>query len=195
MSSRFLLGVFIKPCLPGANQLETGLFYCLFNEQEPLKSTVFKNRVNTFLSIFNDYKDTLFVSSCQYLCYNFFMEINEIFSKNLIRLRKLKGLSQRELAKATHLTQRIINYYENNPKSIPADKLKILASALDTKISDFFNEDDSFYLDNIDVRWVKKINNLKQLSEADRKEINRHINSLLEKSKLKKEKELQQTEK
>jgi transcriptional regulator with XRE-family HTH domain len=118
------------------------------------------------------------------------MEINEIFSANLARLRKLKNLSQRDLAKATGLTQRIVNYYENKPKSIPIEKLKTLAAALDAKVSDFFNESGSSKIDDIDIRLVKKINELKSLSEADRKEINRHISSLLEKNKLKKEKSM-----
>ena len=112
------------------------------------------------------------------------MEINKIFSKNLIRLRKLKGYSQRELAKKTDLTQRIINYYENEPKSIPIDKLKIMAVALDAKISDFFNEEENSFLDKVDIRWIKKLKDIMNMPETDKREINKHINSLLEKRKL-----------
>ena len=111
------------------------------------------------------------------------MEINEIFSKNLVRLRKSKSLSQRELAKKTGLTQRIINYYENKPKSIPVEKIRTLAKALDVTIADLFSEEETHPLDKLDVRWIKKINQLRLLSEADQREINRHINYLLEKMK------------
>ena len=115
------------------------------------------------------------------------MEINELFSINLARLRKAKGLSQRDLATKTGLTQRMINHYEHNPRSLPVDRLKLLASALGAKVSDFFNENESAQVDSLDVRWVKKIQELQNLSDADRKEINQHINSLIEKSRLKKE--------
>jgi transcriptional regulator with XRE-family HTH domain len=116
--------------------------------------------------------------------YNFFMEMNELFSANLVRLRKKKGFSQRELAEKTGLTQRMINLYEHNPRSLPVDRFKLLANALDAKVSDFFDESDSSPIDTIDVRWVKKIQEIQSLSEADRKEINQHINSLIEKTRL-----------
>ena len=115
------------------------------------------------------------------------MEINELFSFNLVRLRKAKGLSQRGLAEKTGLTQRMINLYEHNPRSLPVDRLKLLASALGARISAFFDEDEASPLDDLDVRWVKKMQELQTLSETDRKEINQHINSLLEKSRLKKD--------
>ena len=121
----------------------------------------------------------------------FFMETNNIFSKNLIRLRKANSLSQRELAKKAGLSQRMIFYYENDPNTIPIKKLKALADSLNCTIADLFSEEATNPLDNIDIRWIKKIKDLKELSEYDRKEINRHISSLLEKNRLKKEKQLQ----
>jgi transcriptional regulator with XRE-family HTH domain len=117
------------------------------------------------------------------------VEINELFSQNLVRIRKAKGYSQRELAQKTGLTQRMINFYEHNPQSIPVDKLKVLSSVLGVTISDFFNEDDNSVFDTFDVRWYKKVLEIQTLTESDRKEINKHINSLVEKSRLKKENE------
>ena len=108
------------------------------------------------------------------------MKINNIFSENLIRLRKLKGYSQRDLAKKVEISQRMVNYYENNPNSIQIQKLKILADSLDAKISEFFNEDVNNSTKNIDVRWIKKIYDLKKLTENEQKEINKHINYLLD---------------
>jgi transcriptional regulator with XRE-family HTH domain len=113
------------------------------------------------------------------------MEINELFSVNLVRLRKKKGLSQRGLAEKTRLTQRMINLYEHNPRSLPVDRFKLLANALDARVSDFFDESDVSPIDTLDVRWLKKIQEIQSLSESDRKEINQHINSLLEKTRLK----------
>jgi len=81
----------------------------------------------------------------------------------------------------------MINHYENGPVSIPLNKLKIIADTLKVTIGDFFQDDPlSQILDDLDVRFVKKVKEMQSLSESDRKEINQHINSLLEKSRLKK---------
>lgn len=118
-----------------------------------------------------------------------------IFSRNLIRLRKIKGLSQRDLAKLIGTSQRMINYYENNPNSIQIEKLKLIADTLEVNISDLFSENDRQDILDLDVRMIKKIQELKELSDSDRKEINNHINYLVEKNNLKKEKQLQELSK
>ena len=116
------------------------------------------------------------------------MDLKQIFSKNLTRLRKLKGLSQRELAQLTGLTQKIITSYENSPDYIPLDKIQILAEILEIPPYILFSEDNNnkntnYNIDNIDVRWLKKIEDIKQLPDFDQKEITRHINYLIEKRK------------
>jgi hypothetical protein len=70
-------------------------------------------------------------------------------------------------------------------RSVPVDRLKALAIALNARVSDFFNEDENSPLDTLDVRWLKKMQDTQSLSEPDRKEINQHLNSLLEKARLK----------
>jgi len=117
------------------------------------------------------------------------MEIGEIFSRNLVRIRKAKGLSQRQLAQKTGLSQRMINHYEHNPRSLPVDRLNVLATALGARIADLFDEVDDSPFDTLDVRWIKKIQDIQSLPEIDRKELNQHINSLLEKTRLRKEQE------
>lgn len=115
------------------------------------------------------------------------MEMSKIFSKNLVKFRKIKGYSQMDLAKKTGLTQRMINYYENNPGSIPIEKLKQLVKELDIQISDLFSENSSKNsIHTLDIRWIKKINDIRYLPEEDQKEINRHINYLVKKNKEKK---------
>ena len=127
------------------------------------------------------------------------MKINELFSKYLIRIRKSKGLSQRKLAKLTGLTQRIINSYENNPEYIPLEKIKNLTDALNIHISELFNDlnknKKNKLIDEIDVRWLRKIEEIKKLSEFDQKEISRHINYLVDKNKQKKKKQLVESKK
>ena len=119
--------------------------------------------------------------------YTVFVEINELFSANLVRIRKAKGLSQRELSSKTGISQRMINHYEHNPRSLPVDRLKVLSDALGARISSFFSEDEVTGIDTIDVRWIKKLQDIKSLPEADQKEINRHINSLLQKLEMSRE--------
>ena len=117
------------------------------------------------------------------------MKINEIFSKNLKRIRKLRGLSQRNLAKKSNLTQKIITGYENNPAYIPLENIEILANALNVSISDFFQDPKNkkkYEINNLDVRWIKKIEEIKKLPKGEQKEISKHINYLIERRKHKK---------
>jgi transcriptional regulator with XRE-family HTH domain len=115
------------------------------------------------------------------------MDINQCFSQNLARIRKTKGLSLRELAEKTGISYRMIFHYENSPSAVPFKNIKTLADALGVRIAEFFAEDKVSPIDTIDVRLIKKVQELKSLSEADRKEINQHINSLLEKARLRKD--------
>lgn len=109
--------------------------------------------------------------------------MSEIFSKNLIKYRRSRGYSQRDLAEKTGLTQRVVNYYENNPASIPIKKLKKITKVLKIKISDLFSETmTSTNASNFDIRWIKKIQKIQKLSDEEQKEINRHINYLYERS-------------
>ena len=112
---------------------------------------------------------------------------SETFSKNLIRYRKIRGLSQRELAKQANLTQRMINRYENNPGSVPVEKLEAIAMILNVSIADLFGGSKKSPLDELDVRWLKKLSEIKTLPESKQKEIIRNINTLLENNRLKQE--------
>jgi transcriptional regulator with XRE-family HTH domain len=121
------------------------------------------------------------------------MNITEIFSKNLIRFRKLKGLSQRKLADKTGLTQRIINSYENNPEYIPLEKIQLLSDTLEISLSMLFDANKATeknkIIDDMDVRWINKIREIKKLSKNDQKEIMKHINYLIERNLNKKDNE------
>ena len=114
------------------------------------------------------------------------VEISELFSRNLVRFRKLKNFSQRKLAKKTDLTQRMINIYENSPNSIPVNRLSILAEVLEVDIQDFFGrESKNNLLNKVDERWLKKLAEIKKLSETDQKAIVRHMNAIIENHRFK----------
>jgi transcriptional regulator with XRE-family HTH domain len=112
------------------------------------------------------------------------VDINQCFSQNLARIRKSKGLSLRELAEKSGVSYRMIFHYENAPSSVPFKNLKALSDALGVNISAFFSENKTSPIDSIDIRWIKKFQDIQSLSEAERKELNQHINSLVEKSRL-----------
>lgn len=116
-----------------------------------------------------------------------FVNTSETFSKSLIRYRKRRGLSQRELAKHANLTQRMINRYENNPGSVPVEKLDAIAIVLNVSIADLFGSSKNSPLDEFDVRWLKKLSEIKTLPQSKQKEIIRNINTFLENNRLKQE--------
>ena len=67
-------------------------------------------------------------------------DINMTFMQNLKRIRRAKGLSQKDLADKTGLTIRVISYYENEAISPPIDKINAIASAMGVTVSDLLNE-------------------------------------------------------
>ena len=103
------------------------------------------------------------------------------FNTNLVRYRKLKGLSQKELAEKTGISQRMINYYEKTANCPPIDKIKIIAKALKVKVSELIEDEKDNYneLADIDPRTLKKILQIKKLPPKDRNTIYRMIDSMV----------------
>lgn len=62
------------------------------------------------------------------------------FSENLKRIRKEKGMSQRDLAKRINVSQVIICAWEGNLKYPLLDKVYDVANALDTDITELLKE-------------------------------------------------------
>jgi transcriptional regulator with XRE-family HTH domain len=110
------------------------------------------------------------------MCYNSFMKIEKkhrpIFSRNLIKYRKERGLSQQELANITGLSQRMIVYYENEAVKPPIDKIEILAKALYVKINDLLGTSEESNIQKeftqIDARTLKKFKKILSLPKHQR---------------------------
>jgi len=111
------------------------------------------------------------------------------FSKNLIRLRKERGLSQRKLAELSKLTQRMIGYYENEATKPPIDNIEAIAKALNVKISDLLGVNNTTGLQNefsnLDTRTIRKLNQILALPPEDRYIIYSITEALLAKNKIK----------
>ena len=121
-----------------------------------------------------------------------------IFSQNLIRLRKERGLSQQDLANLSGLTQRMIVYYENEAVKPPIDKIEIIAKVLKININDLLSTSDEPLdiqneLSQIDARTLKKLKIILSLPKQQRHMIYSMAESFLEKSN--KEKQLAESKK
>ena len=106
------------------------------------------------------------------------------FAERLIRLRKARGLTQVQLARAIQTTQRAISYYETEAGYPPAPVVAKLAQALQVSTDELLGLDkprlvESVPEDRESRRLWKKFLQVRSLSERDRRAIIRVINSFL----------------
>jgi transcriptional regulator with XRE-family HTH domain len=94
------------------------------------------------------------------------------FSKNLIRLRKAKNLTQEGLAEKTGLSKRMIAYYETEAVKPPIDKIEIIAKALNVNINELLGTNETVSIQDdfatIDSRTLKKIKMILSLPKNQR---------------------------
>ena len=106
-----------------------------------------------------------------------------LFSKNLVKFRKERGLSQEDLAKLTGLTKRMIAYYEIQAVNPPIDKIEALAKALNITISDLIGIQEATDVQDeflkVDSRTLKKIKMILSLPKQQRHMIYSMAESLL----------------
>ena len=99
-------------------------------------------------------------------------ENRPLFGRNLVKLRKERGLSQEDLAKLAGLTKRMIAYYEIQAVKPPIDKIEALANALDATISELLGIKESTRVQKefleVDSRTLKKIKMILSLSRQQR---------------------------
>jgi len=114
----------------------------------------------------------------------FFMHRNQ-FGKKIAQLRKLRGMSQRELAKKAGITARSITYYELEEKINFVEKIEKISHALGVSAGELFdyanNEGEASAFDILNPRVVKKLKMLLQLSPSDRTKIYEQIELYLKK--------------
>jgi len=96
-----------------------------------------------------------------------------LFSRNLKKYRKERGLSQRELAELSGLTLRMISYYENEASKPPIDNITAIAKALNVRINDLIGKENDVTdiqdeLSKIDARTLKKIKLILSLTKQER---------------------------
>ena len=111
----------------------------------------------------------------------------ETLGKNIIRIRKLKGLSQRALAEKAGLSNRVIAYYEGQAHNDFLNKLERIANALEISIPDLLGHtsksnritSDEFDFSDFDTRTLRKIKELAKLSARQKSAIYEMIDSMV----------------
>lgn len=102
------------------------------------------------------------------------------FGERLKQLRKNKGITQTELAKAVHTTQPAIAYFENEGKFPTAPVLLALASALKVSVEELVGQKaiKSLPEETITPYLLKKMKMVSKFPEKDRRAIIRMIDLL-----------------
>jgi transcriptional regulator with XRE-family HTH domain len=116
-------------------------------------------------------------------------DVAKIFAKNMTRFRKKIGLSQYDLAAKTDISRRMIGHYEREGMIPSADRLQVLAEALEVPVSRLFEENAAAMnpandLSDIDPRSVKKLRDILSLPAEDRNDLYRILNKMLRKNQL-----------
>jgi len=104
------------------------------------------------------------------------------FGKRLLELRKVRGLTQVELAELTGSTQRAISYYENEASFPPAAAVIVLAKALHVTTDELLGleqrETGPLEADPQLRRMWKRFQQVARLPERDQRAVIRLIGSL-----------------
>ena len=103
------------------------------------------------------------------------------FGERLVELRRIRGLSQAELARRIGSSQRAMSYYEVVADFPPAEMIVALAKALRVSTDELLGvkrlkEEPK---DQEDQRLWKKFRQIRALPERDQRAITRMINSIV----------------
>jgi len=119
--------------------------------------------------------------------------IAKVFSENVAKYRRRKGLSQYDLAQISGISRTMISHYEREGMLPPADRLQALADSLDVPVYKLFRQtgaegeaETDFF--GIDPRSVKKLRDILSLPPEDRNDLYRILNKLLRKNQLERQK-------
>ena len=120
------------------------------------------------------------------------------FSKNLIKIRKNKSLSQRDLAIKTGISQRVIAHYETNAINPSLTKIQKIAKVLEISPAELLKDNNSYSNKNefeiLDIKTLKRLKQIANLTPQERNTIYTLLDAILEKRK-KKQKQLVESKK
>ena len=115
---------------------------------------------------------------------------SETFGERLRRIRKLRGFTQVELARALRSSQRMIVYYEVQGGTPPADVVASMAQALDVSLDELVRGIPSAInkarQPPQDLRLLRRLRQVEALPPKERKSVLHFIDTLVENETLKK---------
>ncbi len=110
----------------------------------------------------------------------------ESFGDRMARFRSKAGYSQRELAKETGISQRMIAYYEKQAKYPPTHLLPTLAKALGTSADELLGvKQSNVKMNKKDMRLWRRFNQIENMPTKDKRQIMQLLDTFIEKEKLK----------
>ena len=116
----------------------------------------------------------------------------ESFGDRMARFRCKAGYSQRELAKETGISQRMIAYYEKQAKYPPTHLLPTLAEALGTSADELLGiKEADKTMNKKDMRLWRRFSQIEKMPTKDKRQIMQLLDTFIEKDKLKALTELQ----
>jgi transcriptional regulator with XRE-family HTH domain len=113
---------------------------------------------------------------------------NESFGTRMARFRKNAGYTQRDLAKETNITQRMIAYYEKQANHPPTHQLPVLAKALNVSADQLLGIQTEQKKNNKtkDLHLWRRFSQIEKLTPKVKKQIIQLLDTFIEKEQLKK---------
>ena len=111
---------------------------------------------------------------------------SETFAQRMARLRQAAGYSQRDLARETGISQRMIAYYEKQTQYPPTHLLPILAEVLGASADELLgikkmNSDGK----KKDMRLWRRFSQIEKLDVKEKRQILQLLDAFIEKEQLK----------
>ncbi len=117
---------------------------------------------------------------------NMQLKDQETFGERLTRFRNKAGYSQRDLARETGISQRMIAYYEKQTQYPPTHLLPILAKALGTSADELLGiEKEKSNGKKKDARLWRRFNQVEKMEGKEKRQILQILDTFIEKEKLK----------
>ncbi len=113
-------------------------------------------------------------------------ENDETFGDRLARLRNKAGYTQRDLARETGISQRMIAYYEKQTLYPPTHLLPILSKALGTSADELLGlNETAINSKKKDMRLWRRFSQIEKMDSKEKRQILQLLDTFIEKEQLK----------
>lgn len=109
----------------------------------------------------------------------------EPFGTRLAYFRQKAGYSQRDLARETGISQRMIAYYEKQPQYPPMHVLTTLAGALGISLQDAMGGKSKRSGEPRDMRLRRRLEQIEGLEEKEKRQVIQLLDTFIENNRLK----------